>query len=74
VGIVTGSMAGGRLPAGESYVPLLQSIQTACGAHLASYPGTGDYCLRVKRPGREADLLFPSSYEVKNGGAIPSLP
>jgi hypothetical protein len=28
----------------------------------------------VKRPGREADHLPPSSAEVKNGGAIPPLP
>jgi hypothetical protein len=27
----------------------------------------------VKRPGREADQLPPSSAEVKNGGAIPQL-
>jgi hypothetical protein len=28
----------------------------------------------VKRPGREADHLPPSSVDVKNGGAVPPLP
>jgi hypothetical protein len=28
----------------------------------------------LKRPGREADHLPPSSVEVKNGGTIPTLP
>jgi hypothetical protein len=29
---------------------------------------------RVKRQGREADYLTPSSAEVMNGGAVPPLP
>jgi hypothetical protein len=31
----------------------------------------GDFSLRVKQLGREADYSPPSSAEVKNGGAIP---
>jgi hypothetical protein len=44
------------------------------GAHPASYPtGTRGDFPGVKRPGREGDQSPPSSAEVKNGGAIPSL-
>jgi hypothetical protein len=49
---------------------LLHSVQTGSGAHPASYP----MCTGVKRLGREADHLNPSSAEVKNGGAIPPFP
>jgi hypothetical protein len=34
----------------------------------------GSSSLGVKRQGREADHLSPSSDEIKNGGAIPPLP
>jgi hypothetical protein len=36
--------------------------------------GPGALSPGVKLPGREADHSFPSSGEVKNGGAIPPLP
>jgi hypothetical protein len=39
---------------------------------LQSVPGV--ISLRVKQPGHEADHSAASSAEVKNGGAIPSLP
>jgi hypothetical protein len=43
-------------------------VQNGSGIHPASYPmGTGGaLSLGVKRPGREADHLPPSSAEVKN--------
>jgi hypothetical protein len=34
----------------------------------------GALFLRIKRPGRAADHLFPSSAEVNNCGVIPPLP
>jgi hypothetical protein len=51
----------------------LRSIQTGSEAHTDSYPmGIGGFFPAVKRAEREDDLQ--SSTEVKNGGAIPSLP
>jgi hypothetical protein len=48
--------------------PALEPTQPPIQRELAALsPG-------VKRPGREADQSPPSSAEVKNGGAIPSLP
>jgi hypothetical protein len=45
---------------------VLHIVQTASGAHPASYTvGTGG-CFS----GREADYSLPSSTEIKNGGAI----
>jgi hypothetical protein len=56
-------------------ISLLYSVQTGSEAHPASYPmGTGTNFKGVKRPERKADHSHPSSAEVKNGGAIPSLP
>jgi hypothetical protein len=53
---------------------LLHSVQTASGAHIFYYPmGTGGCFPGVKRKGREADYLFLSIAEIKNGGAIPPL-
>jgi hypothetical protein len=50
---------------------LLHSLHTGCEAHPASYPmGTGALSPGEKRPGREVDLSYSSSAEVKNGGAI----
>jgi hypothetical protein len=44
------------------------------GAHPSSYRiRTRALFPEVKRPGREAQSLLPSSVEVKNGGAIPPL-
>jgi hypothetical protein len=54
--------------------PLLHNVQTNSGIHPASYSiWTGYNFPGVKRPDREADYSYPSSAEVKNGGAIPSL-
>jgi hypothetical protein len=54
--------AGVRIPVGVTNLSLRHSVQTESGAHPA-------FSLR-----READQSSPSSAEVKNGGAIPSLP
>jgi hypothetical protein len=54
---------------------LLHRVQIASGVHTASYPmGTGDSFPGVKRPGKQADHSPAFSAEIKNGGAIPSLP
>jgi hypothetical protein len=60
-----------RFPAGQD-LSLLHSVQAGSGAHPPSYPGA--ISPGVKRPGRQAEYLLPSSAEVKNGGAIPPLP
>jgi hypothetical protein len=49
----------------------LHSVQTGSGAHPGSYLMD---TVGVKRPGHEADHSPTSSAEVKNGGALPSLP
>jgi hypothetical protein len=47
---------------------ILHSVQTASGAHTASYPmGTGVPFPGIKRPGREADNRHPFSAAVRNG-------
>jgi hypothetical protein len=52
----------------------LYNVQMGSEAHPASYPmGNVDNFLGVKQPGRQADHSAPSSAEVKNGGAMPSL-
>jgi hypothetical protein len=53
---------------------LLHSIQTGPGAHPASYPMGAGGSFLGKQPGCEADILPPSSVDVKNSGAIPPLP
>jgi hypothetical protein len=54
---------------------LLHFVQTALGAHPASYPIIiGGSLPGVKRTGHEAGYSPPSSAEVKNSGAIPPLP
>jgi hypothetical protein len=64
-----------RFSAGARF-SLLHSFQTGSGALPVSYPvvTVGLFPYGVKRLGREADHSPPSSTEVKNGGAIPSLP
>jgi hypothetical protein len=52
--------------AGAGNFSLHHRVQNGSGAHPASYPmGTVFFFLGVKRPGREADHLPPSSAEVK---------
>jgi hypothetical protein len=47
-------------------VNLILIVQNGSGTHPASYPkGTRALSLGVKRPGREADNLPPSSVEIK---------
>jgi hypothetical protein len=54
---------------------LLHNVQTGCGAHPVSYPGgSGALSRGVKRPRREVEHSPTSTTEVKNGGAITSLP
>jgi hypothetical protein len=54
------------VPAGAGNFSLHHSVQTASGAHPASYPmGTRCSFPGVKWPGREADHSPPSSAEVK---------
>jgi hypothetical protein len=54
----------------EMVYGLLHSLQTGSGIHSASYP-TG---IRGSFSGGEADHVPPSNAEVKNSGAIPTLP
>jgi hypothetical protein len=55
-----------RFPEGAGNFSLHHCVQTGSGAHPASYPmRTRTLSLRVKRPGREADLSPPSSAELK---------
>jgi hypothetical protein len=55
-----------RFPAGTRNFPLHHRVQNGSGAHPASYPmGTRGSSPGVKRPGRKADHLPPSSAEVK---------
>jgi hypothetical protein len=59
-------MIGVRIPAGAGRFSV---------HHPASYPmGTGALSLGVKRQGREADHLPPSSAEVKNEWSCTSTP
>jgi hypothetical protein len=48
--------------------------QLWCPPTLLSNWYCGLFPQGVKRPGREADHSPPSSADIKNGGAIPSLP
>jgi len=67
-------MVGVRFPAEAGNFSLRHRVQTASGAHPASYPvGTGG-SQGVKRPAREADHSSPSSAEVKNGRSYTSTP
>jgi hypothetical protein len=53
-----------------------QEIFIFCGsgAHLASYAMVTGNCFPGGKAGREADYRPQCSAEIKNGGAIPSLP
>jgi hypothetical protein len=75
-----GWTAGIRYPTEERDFSLPYSaqslgFQTGSGVHpvhpATSPMATGALSLRVKRQGREADHLPPSSAEVRNGGTIP---
>jgi hypothetical protein len=68
-------MIGGSIPVrGWEFFPH-HCVQTASGAHPASYPmGTRDLYLGVKRPGREADHSPSSIAEVKNAWSYTSAP
>jgi hypothetical protein len=66
------------MPKGLSSVPgrdkRVFSAQTDSEAHPASHPIiTGYLSPEVKRLGREADDLPPSSAEVKDAGSMPPL-
>jgi len=53
----------------------LSRVQNGSGAHPTSFPmATGALSLGVKRPGREADHLPPSSAEVKKARSYTSTP
>jgi hypothetical protein len=65
-GLRTGR-SGVRVPAGAGNVSLHHRVQTGSGTHPVSYPmDTKGSSLGVRRLGREADHLPPSSAEVKN--------
>jgi hypothetical protein len=56
------------------YFSIPHGVHTDSGVHQAAYPvGNGGDFPGVKWPGHEADHSPPSSAEVKNGGAIPTL-
>jgi hypothetical protein len=75
VGIETGYRPDGRGSNPGSAKVFFFFSQTSSGSNPASYPmGSGAISLGVKRPGRESDHSPLSSDEVKNGGAILSLP
>jgi hypothetical protein len=58
--------SGVRFPAGAGNISLHHRVQKGSDAHPASYPvGNKGSFPGVKRPGREADHLPPSSAEVK---------
>jgi hypothetical protein len=64
-----------RLPEGARYFSLSHSVQAMSGAQLISRAmRAGVSFSGGKRPRREAYHSLPSSVEVKNGGAIPTLP
>jgi hypothetical protein len=76
VGIVTGYGldAEVQFPAGAIHFSLFHNVKTDSVVQPASYPiCTGISFPGAKRPGREADYSYPSSAEVKNGEAVPSL-
>jgi hypothetical protein len=65
----------GSIPCRGRDFSLLHIVHTGSGAHPASYAvGTKALSPGVKRQGLEADHLCISSAEVKNDGAIPTLP
>jgi hypothetical protein len=78
VGIATGNKLDdrGSIPGGgKRFFFLLHSVHAGSGIHQFSYSmGSGGSFPGVTRPGREAYQSLSSSAEVKNSGAIPSLP
>jgi hypothetical protein len=59
---------------GQDFSPL-RVVQTGPGAYPATLSsGYRGFSPGVNRAGRKADRSPPSSPEVKNGAAIPSLP
>jgi hypothetical protein len=63
----------GSIPSSRKGYSILHSVQTASGAHPASYPmGNGPLFLGVQRPGREAKHSPPSSAEVKKAQCYTS--
>jgi hypothetical protein len=62
-----------RLQAGNTFLSIPKHPNRLWGP-LSLQWVLGLLSLGVKRPGREADCLPPSSAEVKYGGAIPQLP
>jgi hypothetical protein len=59
------------IPGREKRFCILYNVQTVSRFHPASFTmGTEIISLGVKRQGREADQLPPSSTEVKNSGGI----
>jgi hypothetical protein len=68
-----------RYRAGATDFYLLHSVQTASGAHLASFytlssGGSSAPAGGLKRPRHEADHSPPPGAEVSTGGVIPPLP
>jgi hypothetical protein len=60
---------------GQQDLLFFHSAQTGSGVHPAAYPtGTRGCPPGVERQGREVDHSPPFSAEVKNGGAISTLP
>jgi hypothetical protein len=71
--LATGWMAVVRFSAGA--INCLHNVHTGTGAHPTSYPmGTGALSPGVKWSWREFDHSSLPTAEVKNGGAITSLP
>jgi hypothetical protein len=63
-----------RFPEGDKFSPL-HSVQVALGRSQLSIQWVPTVVSeRVNRQGRETEHSPPSSVEVKNGGAISSLP
>jgi hypothetical protein len=62
-------------PGRSKLFSLLYNVQTGSGTNPVSYTmGTGGCFLMGEVGGSEADHSPPSSAEVKNGGALSSLP
>jgi hypothetical protein len=75
VGVVTAWAAWVRFPAGAKFFSAPQRPDRLWGASILLSNGyRGEISPEVKRPGREADHLLPSTAEVKDGGAIPPFP
>jgi hypothetical protein len=71
---VLGLDSWGSIPARGTVFYLVYRVQTGSGIHPVSSPVvTGTPSTGIKRQGREADHSPPSSTEIKNGGAVPTL-